>query len=391
MQSTHPKFISYFLKIFLTITICFSIVSTSNAQEQWKWFNPVKADFKVIQNQGWSDEIGNTYTRFPERAKELLRPAVWNLSQNSAGLGIYFYSNAQEIIIRYHVKDRLNMPHMQSTGVSGIDLYSINSDGIWNFNFGKYAFDDTISYHYQNIPKDKYHQFGYEYRLFLPLYNRVEWMEIGVPDSASFEFIPLLQDKPIVLYGTSIAQGACASRPAMAWTNILQRSMNHPLINLGFSGNGQLEDPVLDLMNEIDARIYILDCYPNLSQKSEDEISQLTINAVKKLRSKSTTPILIIGHSGYSNTETNTVYKSFLEKNDRIPEKIYKTLISEGIKDLYFLSRKELNLSPEAWVDYVHFSDLGMTQQAAAVEKKVREILKEPKGNIITTNQKSVN
>lgn len=50
-----------------------------------------------------------------------------------------------------------------------------------------------------------------------------------------------MTDHPIVLYGTSIAQGACASRPGMAWGNIVSRSLEIPLINLGFSGNGKLE------------------------------------------------------------------------------------------------------------------------------------------------------
>ena len=59
-------------------------------------------------------------------------------------------------------------------------------------------------------------------------------------DDQSVEFIPVYREKPIVLYGTSIAQGACASRPGMAWGNIVQRNLDLPLINLGFSGNGRL-------------------------------------------------------------------------------------------------------------------------------------------------------
>ena len=100
--------------------------------------------------------------------------------------------------------------------------------------------------------------------MYLPLYNGIKWMEVAVP--AESEFIPLQvrNDKPVVVYGTSIAQGGCATRPGLAWTNILSRKLDRPVINLGFSGNGRLEKEVLDLVAATAAKIYVLDCLPNL-------------------------------------------------------------------------------------------------------------------------------
>ncbi len=379
-------FLPRFTKAYLVIAFIFiSGILFFPVQAQWKWNNPQKAGFKVIQNQAWTDEIGDTYNRLPDRAKTIVRPEVWRLSNNSAGLAVYFYSNAPEILIRYKVNGSYSMPHMPATGVSGVDLYSIDSDGRWNFNFGKYSFKDTITYHYQNIPKDRHHDYGYEYRLYLPLYNQVEWLEIGVPEAASFEFIPVLQDRPVVLYGTSITQGACASRPAMAWSTILQRAVDHPLVNLGFSGNGRLEKPVIDLINEIDASVYILDCLPNLSGRSEDEVCRLVIDGVKQLRTKRTTPILLLEHAGCFNAETNTISNNDLARVNQASQKAYETLVQDGIKDLYYLSRDALGISRDGSVDNVHLSDLGMQQQASAVEAVIRKILKEFRGKVSTT------
>ena len=53
------------------------------AAAQWKWHNPMEASFPVIQNQGFTKEIGNSYTRLPERAKGVVSEPVWNLSQHS--------------------------------------------------------------------------------------------------------------------------------------------------------------------------------------------------------------------------------------------------------------------------------------------------------------------
>lgn len=363
--------------------LLFMISNSVNAE--WKWFDPQQAAEPVIQNQGWTDEIGKTYTRLPERAQNKVPEAVWNLSRHSAGLSVHFYSNAPEITVRYAVNGSLAMNHMPATGVSGVDLYRINSDGIWDFCFGSYSFKDTVTYHYNRIRKDAYHTHGYEYRLYLPLYNSVKWLEIGVPEEASFEFIPLSEEKPVVVYGTSIAHGACASRPAMAWTSIVERKTGYPLINLGFSGSGRMEAETVELISETEARLFILDCLPNLSGLGEDEIRKRITGAVRTLRKKQQTPILLVEHAGCSNVRTDSLQKPIVEKINEISLRAYQTLIKEGVKDLHYLYTDDIDMPADGWVDAVHPNDLGMQAQANAVEKKMREILRIPKGTVSTT------
>lgn len=358
------------------VFVCSLFVATMHAQ--WTWNDPAKADFHVIQNRAWAEELGNSYVRLPERAQAVVRPAVWGLSRNAAGLAIHFYSDAPEIMVRYAVEARHSMPHMPATGVSGVDLYSSDGDGEWNFNFGNYHFGDTITYHYQNIPSSRHPVRGYEYRLFLPLYNTVKWMEIGVPASASFQFIPLRREKPVVVYGTSIAQGACASRPAMGWSNILQRTLDYPVVNLGFSGNGRMEEVMIDLLAEIDAKIYILDCLPNLVGMEDEEVYQLLVEGIKRLREKRTTPILMVEHVGYSNAATNMERKRQQERLNRISHKAYLDLTARGIDNLHYLFREELGVSADGWVDYIHLTDIGMQQQAVAIKKKIQILFSVP-------------
>ena len=57
---------------------------------------------------------------------------------------------------------------------------------------------------------------------------------------------------------------------------------------------------------------------------------------------------------------------------NRASRKAYEQIQSEGIKDVYYLSREDLNIPSGGWVDYVHPSDFGMKQQAIVVERKVR-------------------
>ena len=372
--------------ILLTLLISFSAFAQNH---ETKWWNPAENSFDVIDGQGWNEELETPYDRLPAKAESTVRDAVWNLSKHTAGLKIRFRTNASEIKVKYQVGGNLNMPHMPSTGVSGLDLYAKNADGEWIWCRGHYSFGDTITYEFSNItPNDQYHQMGREYHLYLPLYNSVKWLEIGVSDDALFEPIPLRKEKPIVVYGTSIAQGGCASRPGMAWTSILERKMDNPLINLAFSGNGRLEDEVAELISEIDAKVYILDCLPNLTlgeKYSENDVYQKVMNTVKILRTKSSAPILSVEHAGYGFESSNKVQKENTKKLNAAQAKAFADLMTAGYTNISVLTQKELNLDFDSYVDGVHPTDRGMEQYALAYEKKLREFLNEPKGSISTT------
>ena len=191
----------------------------------YTWWDPSKSEFPVLEGQAWAKEVQNPYDRLPARAQKSVREEVWNLSRNSAGLMLRFKSNSTEIVVRYKVTGNKAMNHMPATGVSGIDLYAVNADGKWLWCAGRYSMGDTIEYRFRGLePNDPITRKGREYRLYLPLYNTVQWMEIGVPNTATFNPMPVRKEKPIVVYGTSIAQGGCASRPGMAWPAILGRT-----------------------------------------------------------------------------------------------------------------------------------------------------------------------
>ncbi|MDO6604229.1 SGNH/GDSL hydrolase family protein [Arenibacter palladensis] len=354
------------------------------------WWNPAESNSLEIEGQAWPGQVASTYHRLPKQAGGVVREAVWNLSKHSAGLSLRFSTDAKSITVRYKVKGNHAMPHMPATGVSGVDLYAKTSDGDWRWFRGKYSFADTIQYKYSNIdPKEKYHDKGREYQLYLPLYNEVEWLEIGVPEDAVMEPLPLRQEKPIVVYGTSIAHGACASRPGMAWTSILGRKMDRPLINLAFSGNGRMEEEVINYITELDAKIFVLDCLPNLGatkDRSLDDVRQLIISGIKQIRTKRpSTPILLVEHDGYSDGAVDADrYKTYTDLN-RIAKEAFAQLKSDGLRDIHLLTKEELNLSMESFVDGTHPTDLGMMEYAVAYEKALREILKEPMGSISTT------
>ncbi len=342
-------------------------------QENIKWFNPKDSKQAIVFNQAWAEELASPYHRLPKRAKKVVRKRVWELSNNSAGLCLRFKTNAQHIKVHYKVKGDTDFPHFSMTGVRGIDLY-YKSEGQWLRTIDYCSLDNPChyDYHINNLEQGK----EQEYQLYLPLYEEVLDLKIGVEEQANFEFIyPQKHIKRILAYGTSICQGACVSRAGLSWANILGRRLDCELINLGFSGNGKLEPEVLDFVSEVEADLYILDCLPNLEPK-KDDVYQLTLDAVDKLRSKQpNTPIILTEHLGYANTQTNKYQNDKVVKLNSELRRAFEDLRCSGEQNLYLLRQETLAFDDNSFVDYVHPNDYGMLLYAKAYESLIRAIL----------------
>lgn len=374
------------LAIILTFCTAFLLNVAFSQDSAFKTWNPALDTLKVLEGRGWPDEVKNYYDRLPARAERTVRKEVWDLSENSAGLLMRFRTNADEIIIKYAVAGRLQMPHMPATGVSGIDMYAKNSDGKWLWCAGKYSFGDTITYRFTNLlTKDQYGN-AFEYNLYLPLYNTVKWMEIVVPKDSVFTPLPVRKEKPIVVYGTSIAQGGCATRPGLGWTSILSRNLDRQVINLGFSGNGRLEKEVISLIAELDASVYVLDCLPNLTGTAATEVRKKIAESVRELQSKRPgIPILLTEHDSYTDEEMYPAKKKEYQDVNKALREVFDSLSVKGARNIYLLTKNEINQDIETMVDGVHPNDIGMMRYAEAYEKTIRKIMKEPAGSISTT------
>lgn len=364
-----------FSAIFVLLFSC--TVLFAQTGDNYKWWDPANAEFPVIEGRGWHTDLERTYDRLPSKAEKMVRPEVWRLSQNSAGEYIKFETNASEIIVRYAGSGNKSMDHMPATGVSGIDLYARDINNNWHWAKGTFSFGDTIVYKFTNIITAAPVK---EFRLYLPLYNTPKWTSIGVSVNNTFTPLPVSKEQPLVLYGTSIMQGACASRPGLAWTNILGRKINRPVINLGFSGNGRLEQPLIDLMNETNAKLFVLDCQPNLTDiktYSKQEIQQRILSSVKSLNTTHPgTPVLLVEHCcGLPGINLDTAMTKKYKWTSGILAEAFALLRNNGTKNIYMLSAKEIDFDMESTVDGTHPNDIGMMKYAEAYEKAIRKIL----------------
>ncbi|HYF35344.1 MAG TPA: SGNH/GDSL hydrolase family protein [Prosthecobacter sp.] len=310
------------------------------------------------------------FDRLPASAQKTVTPAVWGLSRDSAGMMVRFKTDAQAIHVHYKLsKAALGMPHMPATGVSGVDLYARDSDGKWKWvQVTRPATREMRVEMIKDLaPGER------EYAAYLPLYNGVDLLEIGVPKGAKFEGLAP-REKPIVFYGTSITHGACASRPGMVHTAILGRRFDMPVVNLGFSGNGRMDQAVGDFLTQVDAAVYVIDCLPNMGPAN---VAEKCVPLVKQLRAaKPETPIILVEDRRFTNNWITPAKFQFHTDNHAALRAAYETLIKDGVKGLHYIEGDKLyGDDTEGATDASHASDLGFFRQADIFEPVLRKAL----------------
>jgi hypothetical protein len=324
-----------------------------------------------VEGRGWPDEPRKRYfDRFPAKAETSVPPAVWSLSRHSAGMAALFTTDASQIYVEYELfSERLEMPHMPATGVSGLDLYARAEQGLWRWVQVVQPRSKLI----KQLLVAGIDAGPRTYMLYLPLYNGVERLRLGVPSAATFSPVVPRTDKPIVFYGTSIMQGACASRPGMALPALVGRYFDVPTINLGFSGNGRMDPPVVELLAELDAEVFCIDCLPNMQP---EQVRQRTGPLVRRLReAHPRTPILLVEDRVFANARFYTTRRRFHEENHAALYDCYKQLQADGVERLYYLHGNQLlGEDGEATTDGSHPNDLGFVRYAEAYIAALKRI-----------------
>ena len=311
------------------------------------------------------------YDRLPISYKEKVREPVWDLSKASAGITVRFHSNSTSINLKWTVLNDFDMPHMAATGIKGIDLYT-KYNNKWRYVTTAGALVGLKTYQNKSIPADNINEYELiknmtpefrEYKLFLPLYDGVTKLEVGIDSTASIEKASPSTVKPIVFYGTSITQGGCASRPGMAHTNIISRKLDVDCINYGFSGNGRMETPIVELISEIDARFYVIECLQNMDS---ERVSERVKPLVDIIRTKHPhTPIVLVENMMYTTAFLDHTEETRLIQENAALKNEYDKIIKSGTPNIFYIKdNKDFLLDNEGTVDGVHLTDLGFLRYA---------------------------
>jgi hypothetical protein len=331
----------------------------------------------TVEGQGWADTAA-PFERFPARARGVVPDPVWGLSTNSAGIAVRFVTDATAISARWTLRSSgLAMNHMPATGMSGLDLYvrmpvdqQKPPGQIWHWvAVGRPEAQTNEVALIGGIPPGEH-----EFALYLPLYNGATSVELSVPEGAKLQKAPE-RGTPVVFYGTSLTQGGCASRPGMAYPAIIGRMLDRPTVNLGFSGNGQMHPPVVDLLAELDPAAYVIDCCPNMGP---DLITERTAPLVHRLReAHPDTAIVLVENIEYQAAAFLPGTRNGYRAKNAAFRAQYEALVAEGVTGLTYVEGDPLfGDDGEATVDGTHATDLGFLRMAQALAPVLTGILR---------------
>ena len=339
------------------------------ATDSLKYVNAT--NFELI-GKGYTDPQ-NLYGRLPSGLNGKTRPPVWSLSKNCSGLAIRFRTNSTLIAARWELTGDVVMNHFAPSGIKGLDLYCLKN-GKWQFvNSARPAGKITTA-----IIID--HMVGnfMEYMLYLPLYDGLVKLEIGVKSTAAIDS-PMIdsprKEKPVVFYGTSITQGGCASRAGMSYPNQLSRMLDRQIINLGFSGNGQLDLEIAEFMADIDASCFVIDCLPNVTTVQMKEKYARFLEIIRKKRPD--VPILLVESILFPHMYFDQTVNSLLQEKNAALQKIYTGQKKKHDKHIFYLKSDQLiGNDSEGTVDGVHLTDLGFLRMSQNLYPVIRKIIK---------------
>ena len=314
------------------------------------------------------------YVRFPEDIHAKARQALQNLGQDAAGLYVQFRTDSPVVHVRWTSAKKHAMSHMTLVGSRGLDLYArVGKD--WRF-VGS-ARPEQNSRETTRVLVKGMDPVEKEFRLYLSLYDGVSALEIGVEEGASFEPINAEPRKaPVVMYGTSILQGGCVSRPGMAATNILGRWLDREVVNLGFSGNARLDAEIAELMARVEnPAVFVLDNVPNDTPKMILEKMEPFVKTLRDAHPE--VPIVFVGQAPYAQDAVSVSSAERVRLKNEAQHTMYKRLKTAGYKKLYYVSGEKLiGTDGEATVDYVHQTDLGAMRYAEALYPLLKKLCK---------------
>jgi hypothetical protein len=261
---------------------------------------------------------------------------------------------------------------MAVTGVSGFDLYRKNGE-MQEF-VGSFLPPFDCPTGYESI----INTFGgeWDYILYLPLYNHVDKLYIGIDETASLEkAAAYARPKPAVYYGSSITQGGCASRPGNAYQAMISRALDMDFINLGFSGSAKGEQTIAKYIATLSMSVFVLDYDHNAPTIAHLEETHYPFYKTVRQAQKDL-PIIMLSKPDIFLPDPNAA--AVFDERMRIVKSTYEKAVAEGDKNVYFINGGDIfgkDLLRSCTVDTCHPNDLGFYKFYEALCPIIKKVI----------------
>jgi len=308
-----------------------------------------------VSLHGFDAEGVKNLWRLPPALHDQVNMGVTSLCKNTSGGRIRFCTDSKKLSCRMVLTEECLFPHMPLSGSSGVDLFV---NGRFALNWRPEIGRKLVEFEYVlNGEKN-------EICFYLPLYNGVASFELYVDDGA---FVgtprPYTHQKPVVFYGSSITQGACASRPSNNYAAEVCELIDADFRNLGFSGNARGEENIAEYIANLDMSVFVFDYDHNAP--TPEHLEQSHERFFRQVRAKNPhLPVIMMTRPDFdANIPENT-------RRREIVKRTYDNAVAGGDRFVMFLDGEKFfgdTLRDHCTPDTCHPTDLGFVRMAMAV------------------------
>jgi hypothetical protein len=316
--------------------------------EQIKW---IRISPEVVDYYGFNLD----FERMPREVAASVSDGVSSLARVPAGGRIRFCTDSDLISIRAMISASREI---------GFDLYEIvNGCEICRAGFRRpesFICDGSFEATLNVGAAGKMRSFT----LNFPYNGRVGSFELGINAGASLARGDAYVNRlPVVFYGSSITQGAWATRPGMTYEAMISQRYNLNYMNLGFAGKARGEREIAEYMASLEMCAFVCDYDHNSYTEEHHEKTHLPL--YKTIRAKHPDiPYIIITRPDYASNPT---------QNQRLADIIHKTYdyaLANGDRNVYYIEGKTIfagDYYHNCTKDGCHPNDLGFYRMATVI------------------------
>ena len=356
------------LSTVITVLICLG----TSAQEI-KWHNA--AELTII---GKAIPTSEPFTRIDGSVYKFNNKTIDRYAGYSTGLAILFETDSPIIKARWTTGGGNSGANMAAIGQKGLDLY-IMKGGKWVFaGVGSPDMKKApFSRHEGTIVTDMTED-AKQCLLYLPLFDCVESLEIGVESGSVIKAIDNPFRHNIIVHGSSITHGASASRPGMTYAARFGRDNGLYTLNLGFSGMCKLQKEYAYYLADIkDVDAFIFDTFSNPQADVINENFDQFVDVVRAAHPD--VPMIFLQTERRETRNFNTKREASEAAKQVAAEAVVKRRMKTD-KNIYFLPSDDfLGKEHIATADGTHPTDLGFTYMLDSITPKIKKILKKYK------------
>lgn len=323
------------------------------------------------------------FKRMPDEVGTQVNDGVAQLYRNTAGGRVRFSTDSPYVAIRVQMPYVCQVAHMPLSGSAGFDLYEDFPETGASRYYRAFLppVDLNESHAYESIVKFPERKLRY-FTVHFPLYSDVRNLWIGVREDAVVgEGMPYRPILPVIYAGSSITQGACASRPGNAYSAIIGRKLGVDFINMGFSGSFKAEKAMVEYLNTLPMSVFVSDYDHNAP--TAEHLRNTHARMYETIRAKHPdVPYVMVTRPDVLNNEYSSKVPGELGNGAVIRRDIiyesYRKAIESGDRNVWFIDGGGFfagEYQDCATVDSTHPNDYGMVRMADGIGCVLKNIL----------------